>query len=1633
MILNYNALKYISILRIISYLKVMRVVKVIDTSLRLKRNISLQRKNKPVLTNIEPKIERLNKIRRTRQATKEDILLALKYMNNNDILEKNLECIYENADDFNNISNNDNSITINNNKINFLKDKNSIYSSNIKHKNSFFDKLGVGRFSFNLNNDINSVPNTPFKNRTKSIIDQDKSKLYDNFNNNAFNLIDDKLVNITKKNNDFNQNKTKFYKTNSINSIDNNYINKKNNEYTIKNKFKSSKYKSPNNLYNEYNNIQQTNISPIISNINFKSSLENINKYYKQIINKSNNNYSNNKYANIFNYFTKSENNEKKVNNVQINNFNISLNINTNDVKNNIVNAFSSRKDLVNPEYINNTANINKFKRESFYSHSLNKLKKNDINHNRKISFTQKMIMINKNLNLIYDSKNFSNLINNNLNSNNNSFNNNLSLNVESSKNKTLVKNNIIDNISKTVSNLSDNNENYTKYSLNKNNFNPFNFVNINETNFNKLKTRKENIAGSRNNVLIKKKLSSENNKEFLDKRCSFIDNNIIDIKKYCKKSSYYDKSSKENSNKDFSMSLINKCLYKKFNLINKNNNILLNNFNKKRSSLAQSDYINPILERIVDNDKNLSMIEESVVDNYTLKSKCDSINSTNKNLKNIKNNKDSCSKYSNKTYNSQLKNQNNFNQMTNKKNNKRTKIKKYKIKKVISFLKKNRSNSCKNFTNNFKKNDLFELDEMDYEFNLNYDNYKEKEIVLFINDKKIENLKHIINNNNELDNCLLRNNLNLNNSRNKLKKDNEALGLRNNLNESFNQVILNYNNNKNKNKNICSKNESILYINSDTFKTKKISTINNHIETNNKLILNENYKRLPVKSKTNLNVKNNLASIKNKKFSNYRNNSIDTYKIINNNDIDKINNSNIIIQSSKKLSKNSNTNSNSSIHTCSDQMNSEEEANLDEKVFKHARLHNRYLISSMKSSIKKSSLTNTFTKFNSINKNYTVKLSSIFCGKDKINNEKNSIKETSNNISKSRRSIVESLSVINNNNEKSFTETGSESNDHTISSNNSFEYEHINNCNQDIVNSLEKSNLSIPNNNIDINSIQYLECNRYRISNRGSCMINIINNFNTTLNKDNLKFLRPGNTLNSNIASRKNSFKNGKNIKVIKNNIRNSEANFLSNVKPSSIINDTNNSNSIDSINKTIHNTKKTIKPKSSNKKPLIVETILFVKLYLKIIMIFMIIVVFLSISQIDFLETLLGINYSSKNSYCINILKKLSQFNQTNDLSENVIKNVLHKIKNKCFEDKIQFYLNKTIKFKNKIYRNYNYYNNNTIDNKLFEYINNNAQNSYFYRFNQDEIIYLNLSNFENYTRLYNNEPICYADANFINNNYRSKLFYGLDYIFEYNYFDKNNYLGYFIQISKLTFLDKLLGLIKSVYITFFLIFVSYSFNLVIKDKVLYPLNKIIKKIKYFFKSDSLNYLNIIIEDDQDYNEENFIHKKLCLLSYYFDIVIGKRILNLVLYLDEICNKNNNFLLVDDSIMQNFQTGKYKNLCYDNKLNYINYYNILNFKQEGIVINGTIIYIDVFYSKSNFKINKKNTIFTKYASNKKISKIMKELNLLYTLIHSLCYAFGGEIINNNIIIWKNQSLLFNENHKEYCKKISKYIKLAK
>ena len=252
------------------------------------------------------------------------------------------------------------------------------------------------------------------------------------------------------------------------------------------------------------------------------------------------------------------------------------------------------------------------------------------------------------------------------------------------------------------------------------------------------------------------------------------------------------------------------------------------------------------------------------------------------------------------------------------------------------------------------------------------------------------------------------------------------------------------------------------------------------------------------------------------------------------------------------------------------------------------------------------------------------------------------------------------------------------------------------------------------------------------------------------------------------------------------------------------------------------------------------------------------------------------------------------------------------------------------------------------------------------------------INLTSYKNYHLLIKNYPHIFPQDDFI----ASEKFYlssGMiinnDYFYSNKFFQKDNYVEFLINIKYASVMDKMMNILRSIFITLILIFVSLAINNDLSKFVVFPVTKIIKKFRYFLHKSTYDYYESLIYNDNE-EEEIILNKQFATFSYYFDLTIGKRILRLVSQMDDLKNSSFNF-----------------SLCI-----------------PGFSFIGTALILDIQI----------NNYFD-------FSSVIEDINKIFTIFHSLGFGFNGEILNESTIFWKLKDESFNYHFNTYSRRISK------
>ena len=415
---------------------------------------------------------------------------------------------------------------------------------------------------------------------------------------------------------------------------------------------------------------------------------------------------------------------------------------------------------------------------------------------------------------------------------------------------------------------------------------------------------------------------------------------------------------------------------------------------------------------------------------------------------------------------------------------------------------------------------------------------------------------------------------------------------------------------------------------------------------------------------------------------------------------------------------------------------------------------------------------------------------------------------------------------------------------------------------------------------------------------------------------------------------------------------------------------------NKVQGLNDTLIDNLHKKRKRSNGKEKLILEKILFKNMTLKIIMLIMLIIIGLQLTQDSFVEAFIVSDNTDKVGHCLNTMikeiKYLNNGNNGNSTSD-------------VFEEKDYLNaLNITLKscFSNlKLIDNSHNLGDIANTHRLLAESENITESP-----EQDNtFLMINMTNCVECVNIKNKYPDIFTiDLEIASDDYFNShgLITNIDY--SYRYYALNNtkghesYIEYLIFIYYQSFIDRVMNIFRSVFITIILVILSTQLGMDIRNKIIKPAIKIIKKFRYFFHMDTFSFYNLLIDKEIE-EEEIILYKKLGLFSYYFDLTVGKRILGLISQSHNLTNNIENY----------------------------------NLKTKGISIAGTAIILNV-----------------EFQSSENNDKVVNELNAFYTVFHSLAYAYLGEIINENIIIWKKKETDFNFEHDEYCKAISKRIK---
>ena len=584
---------------------------------------------------------------------------------------------------------------------------------------------------------------------------------------------------------------------------------------------------------------------------------------------------------------------------------------------------------------------------------------------------------------------------------------------------------------------------------------------------------------------------------------------------------------------------------------------------------------------------------------------------------------------------------------------------------------------------------------------------------------------------------------------------------------------------------------------------------------------------------------------------------------------------------------------------------------------------------------------------------------------------------------------------------------------------------------------------MSLKNESIDYNPLS-IESRANLLSENAISSFNNITNFDILNNNDSLI----KNVSNSCLFR---PFSTNKSNSYETNNSNESSINYEDLFKD--YVEDINKSNKLDinnKINKYINkkttnnknNAKKNYTKNKDKEKKLVIESELHSIITFKIVMLILAIIVFFQSTQANLVENLLYDEYTNKVSHCIslftdNVIKAYNY--ELLNMKSNIYIKSLNKTMNLCFNNLKKLNINNNKHSDNNQNLNIFYKNNDNSD------------------FNDNfDFVYFNITNFYEYNKLkdkyYNTITLPKVT---VNNRYLYKSStLNLDYVYKYRIINNNNkhksienlhktnkysiqlidmklsYLEYTYYIRTISFYDKFFNVLKSVFVTMTLVFVSYQLLKDIKIHLILTIIKTINKFRYFFHLDTINICNNFSNNEKE-EDEMYLNKHLYLYSFYLDMSVGKRILNLIteensnqLFYEQInkknkiCrNTNKNKTNLNNNLELQILDKKLKcNLDYLNKnFGLLSY----NFKKNGILIDCTNCLLII--KDSN------NVLYDKHF-NANI-ELLNIINNLYLLYHSIVVLYCGELINKNHSIFVNKNFSFELDHKLYCRRISKNI----
>lgn len=406
-----------------------------------------------------------------------------------------------------------------------------------------------------------------------------------------------------------------------------------------------------------------------------------------------------------------------------------------------------------------------------------------------------------------------------------------------------------------------------------------------------------------------------------------------------------------------------------------------------------------------------------------------------------------------------------------------------------------------------------------------------------------------------------------------------------------------------------------------------------------------------------------------------------------------------------------------------------------------------------------------------------------------------------------------------------------------------------------------------------------------------------------------------------------------------------------------------------------------------------LLIEKSLSKSLTLKMVMLIMTIIIGLQITNTSYIDVVFGIqDETDKIEYCIDSIAKSienaimfnKQEKEKGSLATNYYINQLNITLELCFYNLIPLVDDHNISF-HRVLSSDTIYPDDTIAAPLPRInVTGVLSDNDISELETFDFMLVNLRNCREYIELVNmyplnlTYPLMSSNLRYANNH---GLTLNVDYYFGFKILKENEtFIEYYADIGYLSFLERLMNILRSAFVTAILIIVSHYLTKDIKAHIIAPVTNIIKKLRSFFTKSSYDFLDMYL-DDENSEEEAILYKKLGIISYYFDLSSGKRVLGLILGASKV-------LSLSDFVMPPFN------------------------KEAGFKVMGTILLI-------NFK----------YAPATEIQKYAKQINKLYTVIHSMAYTYKGELVNENIMLWKSENSKFEKDCKNYFVKLSKSL----